>query len=43
VSNGHIIKQDGFDDYIEIEVELPKNAAAKIRKTIPNAKIIMLP
>lgn len=43
MANGHVISQEDFDDYIEIEVELPKNAAAKLRKTIPDAKIILLP
>ena len=43
MSSGHIIKQEDFDEYIEIEVELPKNSAAKLRKIIPDAKIILLP
>jgi GTPase len=43
MSSGHITKQEDFEHYIEIEVEMPKNAAAKLRKTIPDAKIIMLP
>jgi GTP-binding protein HflX len=43
MSSGHVMKQEDFDDYIEIEVEMPRNAAAKLRKVIPEAKIIMLP
>ena len=43
MSTGHIMKQEDFDNYIEIEVEMPKNAAAKLRKVIPDAKIILLP